>query len=189
MKMTNHLLVTAVGEDRPGIVARLTEVLVSHGANLEESRMAILGGEFAAVMLVTGDIEMNALQNEFRSLEKDGIVVTTRPTKPISSDKYSKYTACEIFLRGADHEGIVHSLSSQLKDKDINIQSVHTEVISAPVSASPLFCMNATILVPPALSIDELKKELARIGDSQSVDIDLKIRSETAADVDAKAKR
>ncbi|MBX3137861.1 hypothetical protein KF707_16670 [Candidatus Obscuribacterales bacterium] len=185
--MTNHLLVTAVGEDRPGIVARLTEVLVSHGANLEESRMAILGGEFAAVMLVTGAIDMNALQNEFRALEKDGIHVTTRTTKPIDIDKYKSYASCEIFLRGADHEGIVHSLSSQLRDKEINIQSVHTEVISAPVSASPLFCMNATILVPPSLSVEELKKELARIGDTQGVDIDLKVRSESEAD--AKAKR
>ncbi|MBZ0186776.1 MAG: hypothetical protein K8F91_11050, partial [Candidatus Obscuribacterales bacterium] len=46
--MNNQLLVTAVGEDRPGIVARVTEVLSGHGANLEASRMAILGGEFAA---------------------------------------------------------------------------------------------------------------------------------------------
>lgn len=187
--MTNHLLVTAVGEDRPGIVARLTEILVSHGANLEESRMAMLGGEFAAVMLVTGDIDMNALQNELRALERDGFHVTTKPTKPVAIEKYRNYTSCEIFLRGADHEGIVHSLSSQLKDKDINIQSVHTEVISAPVSASPLFCMNATILVPPSLSIEELRKELARIGDSQSVDIDLKIRTETASEAESKAKR
>jgi len=179
--MTNHLLVTAVGEDRPGIVARITEVLVSHGANLEESRMAMLGGEFAAIMLVTGQIEMEALQKDFQALEKDGIAVTTRATKPISPDKYKSYTSCEIFLRGADHEGIVHSLSSQLKDKDVNIQSVHTEVISAPVSASPLFCMNATILVPPAMKVEDLKKELARIGDTQGVDIDLKVRSESEA--------
>jgi glycine cleavage system transcriptional repressor len=185
--MTNHLLVTAVGEDRPGIVARITEVLVSHGANLEESRMAILGGEFAAVMLVTGNIELDALRKDLNALEKDGISVSTKSTKPINPERYKNYTSCEIFLRGADHEGIVHSLSTQLKDKDINIQSVHTEVISAPVSASPLFCMNATILVPPTMSVEGLKKELARIGDSQSVDIELKIRSES--EVDARAKR
>ncbi len=184
--MTNHLLVTAVGEDRPGIVAKLTQVLVSHGANLEESRMAILGGEFAAVMLVTGEMDANKLQHDLSALEKDGITVTTRATKPISVDKYRDYTACEIFLRGADHEGIVHSVSSQLRDKDINIQSVHTEVISAPVSGSPLFCMNATILVPPSLPVETLKSDLASIGDAQSVDIELKVRRASEAKSDAK---
>ncbi len=184
--MTNHLLVTAVGEDRPGIVAKITEVLVSHGANLEESRMAILGGEFAAVMLVTGQMDASELQKDLSALEKDGIAVTTRSTKPISAERYRDHTACEIFLRGADHEGIVHSVSSQLKDKDINIQSVHTEVISAPVSGSPLFCMNATILVPPSLPVETLKSDLARIGDAQSVDIELKVRRESEAKFDAK---
>ncbi len=179
--MTNHILVTAVGDDRPGIVARITEVLVGHGANLEESRMAILGGEFAAVMLVTAEVNADALLNDLKELEKDGISVTTKMTKPISADKYSSYIPCEIFLRGADHEGIVHSLSSQLRDRDINIQSVHTEVIGAPETGSPLFCMNATVLVPPSLPVDQLKKELQQIGDAQNVDIDLKTRKEADA--------
>ncbi|MDZ4833091.1 MAG: ACT domain-containing protein [Candidatus Melainabacteria bacterium] len=176
--MTNHILVTAVGVDRPGIVARITEVLVSHGANLEESRMAILGGEFAAVMLVTGEINADALLKDLGELEKDGISVTTKLTKPMGAEKYSAYVPCEIFLRGADHEGIVHSLSSQLRDKDVNIQSMHTEVISAPETGSPLFCMNATILLPPSIPIEEFKKELQRIGDAQNVDIELKTRKE-----------
>ncbi len=184
--MTNHILVTAVGEDRPGIVARITEVLVSHGANLEESRMAILGGEFAAVMLVTGEINADALLKDLHELEKDGITVSTKQTKPISTEKYGAYIPCEIFLRGADHEGIVHSLSTQLRDKDVNIQSMHTEVISAPETGSPLFCMNATVLVPPSIPIDEFKKELQRIGDLQNVDIELTTRKEAEAKAGAK---
>lgn len=187
--MTNHMLVTAVGEDRPGIVARITEVLVSHGANLEESRMAILGGEFAAIMLITGHIDVAGLNKDLQALEKDGISVTTRETRPVSSDKYNSYALCEIFLRGADHEGIVHSFSSQLRDKDINIQSVHTEVISAPVTAAPLFCMNATILVPPSLKVEDLRKELEKIADAQGVDIELKSRSAASLAEEAKAKR
>lgn len=186
--MTNHILVTAVGNDRPGIVARITEVLVSHGANLEESRMAILGGEFAAVMLVTAEVNADALLKDLKELEKDGISVTTKMTKPLGADKYASYIPCEIFLRGADHEGIVHSLSSQLRDRDINIQSVHTEVISAPETGSPLFCMNATILVPPQISVEDFKKELQKIGDSQNVDIELKTRKEAEAKAGAAKK-
>ncbi|MGD9679812.1 MAG: glycine cleavage system protein R [Candidatus Obscuribacterales bacterium] len=172
--MGNQLLVTAVGEDRPGIVARVTEVLAGHGANLEASRMAILGGEFAAIMLVTGASDkLEAIKKDLSVLEKDGITISTKLTKPVSPEIYKDHVRCELSLRGADHEGIVHSVSSQLRDKKINIQSVETDVVGAPITGTPLFCMNATILVPPDLPVGKLKEELDEIARSQSVDIDL----------------
>lgn len=179
--MNNQLLVTAVGEDRPGIVARVTEVLSGHGANLEASRMAILGGEFAAIMLVTGPQDkLEMISRDLKVLERDGIAISTKKTTPISPDVYKDHARCELSLRGADHEGIVHSLSSSLRDKNINIHSVETDVVEAPVTGSPLFCMNAVILVPPAIPLEKLKRELEQVACDQNVDIDLK----TGADKD-----
>ncbi|MBM3890900.1 MAG: glycine cleavage system protein R, partial [Verrucomicrobia bacterium] len=45
--MRQYLVVSAVGQDRPGIVDRISEFILDHDCNIEDSRMAILGGEFA----------------------------------------------------------------------------------------------------------------------------------------------
>jgi glycine cleavage system transcriptional repressor len=178
MNMRTQLLITSIGEDRPGIVARLTEVFVANSANLEESRMAILGGEFAAIMLVSAPAEKTpGLEKDLAKLQAEGISAISRKTEFLNPNRFQGYASYEISLSGADHEGIVHQVSSFLHDQSINIQSVDTTVVNAPVSGTPLFQMKAHIQVPPAISESQLRKKLNEIADQESVDIDLKAAS------------
>ncbi len=173
--MRSQLLITSIGEDRPGIVAHITEVFVAHGANLEESRMAILGGDFAAIMLVSIPSEkVPGLEKNLAKLQSEGISVTCRNTEAHDASKFKNYATCEILLKGADHEGIVHSVSSRLKELKINIQSVETMLVHAPVTGSPLFQLKALIQVPPSISQKELENILDKIAEQETVDIDLK---------------
>ncbi len=173
--MRTQLLVTSIGEDRPGIVARLTEVFVANSANLEESRMAILGGEFAAIMLVSvATTNVPALEKDLAKLQTEGISATARRTEILDPNRFAGYGNFEIFLKGADHEGIVHKVSSFLHDLSINIQSVETTVVAAPVTGSPLFQMSALVLVPPTIAAADLKKKLDAIADQETVDIELR---------------
>lgn len=175
MNIRTQLLVTSIGEDRPGIVARLAELFVANGANLEESRMAILGGEFAAIMLVSmSNDKVSELEKDLARLQTEGISVSTRKTEQMMSGRFQGYANYEISLKGADHEGIVHKVSSFLRDQSINIQSVETTVVNAPVTGSPLFQMRALVLVPPALSGAQLQKSLDHIANEESVDIELR---------------
>lgn len=170
--MRNQLLVIATGEDRPGIVARLSEVFVKHGANVEESRMANLGGEFAAIALITIPLEkVSGLQNELKTLADETISVTTKPTRPIDPQRFSSFTSFHITLSGADHEGIVHRVSAYLRDHAINIQSMETEVVHAPVTGMPLFQMKAYVMAPPSISLSDLQAQLRAIGNEESVEI------------------
>jgi len=170
--MKVQLLVTATGEDRPGIVARLTEVFVAHGANLEESRMALLGGEFAAIVLVSLASErLEELLPALDMLKKDGILVTTKKTSLQSPDKFKGYIPYDLSVSGADHEGIVHKVTAYLREHSINIQNMESDIINAPDTGTPLFCMRATVQVPPSVSMSELQKQLQQIGDQESVDI------------------
>lgn len=172
--MSNYFLVTATGQDKPGVVSKVTEVFLKHNYNLEESRMAVLGGEFAAIMLVSGSEDsIDKMKTSLGKLESDGIAASVKETKPYNADKFKDYTQCELSLTGADHEGIVHNLSSKLKEENINIQSAHTEVVSAPITGSVLFCMNSTIMVPPSLPVEQLRNDLDKIAQEQSVDIEL----------------
>lgn len=172
--MRNHLLVTAVGEDRPGIVAHLTEVLVRNGANLEESRMAVLGGEFAVIVLVSVESDKTqALQADLNNLSAEGISVTIKTTKPLNKERFAGHNSYVIRVTGADHEGIVHRVSSYLKDRAINIQSVETGVVNAPETGTPLFTMTAVVQVPAEISLADLKRSLDAIGNEECVDVDL----------------
>lgn len=172
--MKEHLLLTAVGEDRPGIVSHLAEVITRHGANMEDSRMTVLGGEFAAIALVTVPQEKEAeLVKSLESLSKEKIHVTTKKTKAPDSSRFKGYATYQISLEGADHEGIVHKITSYLKNHNINIQSMETELVPAPETGTPLFCMNAIISVPPSIAFKTLNDELEAIGSEEAVDVDV----------------
>ena len=80
-----------------------------------------------------------------------------------------------LHLTGADHEGIVHKVSAYLAAQGINVESMETKVTRAPMSAAPLFRMDAVIKVPLELSLDELDSSLQQIGESLGVDIDIQV--------------
>lgn len=170
--MKEQILVTAAGSDRPGIVARLTEEFVRHGANLEESRMALLGGEFAAVILVSVESSrFDDLIAGLSQLKQDGISITTKKTSPLDAARFSAYVSCDLTVKGADHEGIVHRIAAYLRDQAVNIETMDSEVISAPETGTPLFCMRALIKVPPSISFVDFEKSLMAVGDEESVEV------------------
>jgi glycine cleavage system transcriptional repressor len=170
--MKTQLLVTLFGEDKPGIVARVTELFVENGANLEESRMAILGGEFAAIMLVVADADKIAkLCQSLTKLSSEGIHTTCKQTK--ASQVSPGHEAFTVSLKGADHEGIVHTVASYLREHHINIQALETGVSNAPETGTPLFSMFATLQVPSSVALNDLKAKLKEIATKESVDIKL----------------
>jgi glycine cleavage system regulatory protein len=100
------------------------------------------------------------------------MTVAVKVTRPAASDSLAGYVQYELRLAGADHEGIVHTVSHYLAGHGINVESMETEVVPAPVSASPLFRMVAQIKVPPELPLAELNSNLEVIGEELGVDIE-----------------
>ena len=48
-----NLSVTAIGHDRPGIVAAITGALLEMDGNVDDSQMSILHGQFAVMLIVS----------------------------------------------------------------------------------------------------------------------------------------
>jgi len=171
--MKSYFVVTITCPDRPGIVERITEVLVQQAANWEESRMARLGGDFAGMVLVSVAPDKAAsLAAALRALADEQMTVVVKPTQ-LAEDASASGTLYELRLTGADHEGIVHKVSAYLASQGINVEAMETDVVPAPVTATPLFQMEAQIKVPPQLPLAELQGNLDRIGDELGVDIDV----------------
>jgi glycine cleavage system transcriptional repressor len=172
--MRSHLVVTITCPDRPGIVERVTEVLVGYAANWEESRLARLGGDFAGIVKISVPKEKaEALTQALRQLadEQWSVAVKIRPSS--AADPLAGYALYDLRLVGADHEGIVHRVASYLAGQGINVENLETEMVPAPMSASPLFQMQTQIKVPPRLPLADLKESLERIGEELGVDIEV----------------
>ena len=82
--MQKKFVLTLTGRDRIGFVDEMTGLVLQHGGNVETSRMAHLGGEFAILMLVSMPAE------QFSSLDGDldGLAVTA----PSLEDSYLQLT-------------------------------------------------------------------------------------------------
>ena len=106
-----------------------------------------------------------------RDSERMSVLVKT--TQLLAADPLAGYALYELRLVGADHEGIVHRVASYLASQGINVENLETEMVLAPMSAAPLFQMQAQIKVPPRLPLAELDANLERIGDELGVDIEV----------------
>jgi glycine cleavage system transcriptional repressor len=133
-----HLAVTAIGADRPGIIARVTAVLHEHGGNLEDSSMTILGGQFAIMLLVTADTSAEGLEAALAERTGDlGLVVSVREIGPGTSSPPATHL---LSVYGSDRPGIVAEVTRVLADAEVNVTDLTTKVIEGerPVYAMML---------------------------------------------------
>lgn len=167
-----NIVFTLSGTDRIGIVDEITRSLLELGGNIETSKMARLGGEFAVLMLVSLPADKgNALQTTVADLTSRGYKVTTTPTGEDGTPTHLGWLPYRIEVQGADHEGIVHNIAHALAQKGISIETMDTGNSRAPNSGALLFTMNALVLVPPGLDEDLWRAELENTGHEQHVDI------------------
>jgi glycine cleavage system transcriptional repressor len=173
--MRKHLVMTVTGHDRIGIVGDITRLLLKYDGNVESSRMSRLGGEFAILMLVSVPMDkFKSLRKGVRDLRNDGYEVTTRQTeRGQSASRYVGWMPYQVKINGADHEGIIHQLTHHLAERGINIETMDTGLISAPMSGTPLFTMTAVVVVPPDLSYHDWRDELEAVGDEVNVDVEV----------------
>jgi glycine cleavage system transcriptional repressor len=168
-----HLILTAIGPDRVGLVEKISEFISRHGCNIEDSKMAVFCGEFAVIILISGDGSgLVKLGRDSREIESEtGLSISIKTPLPRKSGEFSlpyKLTASCM-----DHPGIVYQISTVLRDLGINIESMETKTYSAPVSGTPLFQLDAALAVPARANINQLRERFAEIQREQNIDIDL----------------
>ncbi len=172
--MASYLIITAVGPDRPGLVDDLASYLADREVNIEGSRMAAFGGEFAVIMLASGaNDQIEALAADPSGLAASaGLQVFAKHTDPPSSRPAPPSLPFKIMAAGMDHPGIVQDLAEVLHAFAVNIESMDTKVAPAPVSGTPVFTMEAALSVPAAVKIRELRRALDELGDDLNMDVE-----------------
>jgi len=174
--MNKEIVLTLTGHDRVGIVKEITNVLVKNGGNVENSRMARLGGEFAMLALIALDEkDVPALEADFQKLRDEGFQIVLQQTEDDHSKKFAGWLPYQIEVLGADHEGIIYEIAQHLAAQGVNFEDVETTTAPAPMSGTPLFKMQATVLVPPNLPFHKWSDELEEVGDKLNVTIEVSL--------------
>ncbi|WP_394822360.1 glycine cleavage system protein R [Pendulispora albinea] len=170
--MSEELVITAVGPDRPGITSEFSGHVHRAGANLADARMINLRGRFALVALVLGDRQ--TLDNTRRVLEgaarEMGLAIEFS-----SAEKAPPRGGVPFRLRSysMDQPGIVHKLTRYLHEQGVNIEELETRLESAPFMGTPVFTMTLVMLVPNHVSVKALRHNLDELGGALNCDIDL----------------
>jgi glycine cleavage system regulatory protein len=166
------LVMTVIGRDRPGLVDLVASLVAEHGGNWLESRMSRLGGHFAGILRVEVPAEHQAaLTQALTALSAQGLSVVCHADPPGSVPRQQASVLLEFV--GQDRPGIVRQISHALACHGVNVEELHTECTSAPMSGETLFRAQARLFVPPDCNLHDLRQELEKIAADLVVDVSL----------------
>lgn len=167
---TSQLALSALGEDKPGIIDELSRCIMNRGCNITDSRMTVLGGDFAILLLIDGNWNTIAkLEDQIAALgERLGLSITTRRTARKAARKDLLPYGVDVV--SLDQPGIVHNLASFFSKRQINIQEMSTSSYAATHTGTPMFTIHLTVNIPATLQISLLRDEFMDFCDQLNLD-------------------
>src|SRR5690349_10900635 len=120
--MQRALVMTIIGEDRPGLVESVAAIVAENGGNWLESRMARLGGQFAGILRVEASPgKETALPSALKQLEGQGLIIVVQPDKALApTPAPARLSSLDII--GHDRPGIVRQISRILAEYGVNVE-------------------------------------------------------------------
>lgn len=168
--MPVSLVLTVIGDDKPGLVEMLADTIAAHEGNWLESRMAHLVGKFAGVLRIEAPSDrVQALTQALEALEGQGLRVVSEPT----GVEESGFRTVHLDVVGSDQSGIVRDIFRALAGLGVNVEDLETERTDAPMSGQALFRANAKLQLPPSVDLEVLSDRLEGVAQDLMVDLTL----------------
>lgn len=166
----NYLVISAIGADKPGIVNDLSMTVMEHNCNIEDSRMIMLGGEFAVILLVSGAWnDIAKLEDSTGLLQKKlDLTITSKHTE--SRKSRSNLVPYEIEAISIDQPGIVYQLANFFSTRNINIEELNTSSYAAAHTGTPMFAINMIVDIPVDTHIAGLRDQFMDFCDEINLD-------------------
>lgn len=167
------MVLTAVGPDRPGLVKRISEAIHAAGGNLADSRMALLAGDFALIVLFECDPAVQSkVEQDLAALEGElDLAVRVKAATPARDPR--DHEPFELEVTGVDQPGIVHKVSDVLAGLEVNVASLESSLSQAAFHGTPLFTLHAMLQVPTASDHDALFDRLDEVCQALNLTYDL----------------
>tara|TARA_Y100000994_G_scaffold207344_1_gene179836 strand:- start:887 stop:1399 length:513 start_codon:yes stop_codon:yes gene_type:complete len=166
------IIINAFGNDKPGLVFKISKIVLSLNGNIENSKMMQLESDFTIMMLVQISNEnIKKLKNKLNEIKELNISYS-HTNKKQNNINYINYS---FSISVADNEGIIYLYTELFKKKNINIESMETEINHAPISGFPIFNLKSILNIPEDLDILIIKKELKNIAQENNIEYKLVI--------------
>ena len=164
--MQQQFILAAIGGDRPGVVAEVSEAIYLAGGNIENSFMTLLGEHFSLMLHVSldGEEAYRKLEQQCEILRRNRELAVHIFSLQETDLGRSRQTAVrphyDIRVRGEDRAGIVYRTSRLLASRGINILQMSTRVETSTRDRTPQLSMRIQIEVPEEVDGDSLRHDL-----------------------------
>lgn len=169
----SHFAVSGVGRDRPGIVAAIAEGLLDLEGNVEDSRMTILRGHFALMLIVSlpDGTDRDVVESRLRPIgEQLGLdALTVSEVHELAAPGAAPSHVITVY--GADHPGIVHAVSAALAEHGANITDLQTKLAGS--GDAPLYVMLLEVELGETAA-EEIQEALAPVAADAAVEVSVR---------------
>jgi glycine cleavage system regulatory protein len=163
------LVLTFVGDDRPGLVNAVSDKIAAHGGTWLESRSARLAGKFAGILLVNApEANVDALESALRGLAPAGLHLTVE-RGAVEEARPSRLVTLDIL--GNERPGIVRDVTQALNALGVNIEEFESGLETAAFTGAEMFRARAKLSAPEMLPLEELRKAVERLAGEIMVDL------------------
>ena len=168
-------VISVIGHDRPGLVSEISSQAKSYGLNIEDSRMTVLGGEFAVLMALAGEdtalAQFNTAMEGLCRGDAEDLAFLYRPTQARETPAGLRpYVATVVAM---DHPGIVAAIAQFFTNRQINIRDLRTDTSPAAHTGTPIFNVSLVAEVPSDARVGELKRAFESFCDDEDLDGEL----------------
>lgn len=165
------LVIAVIGQDRPGLVSALSDVVAEHGGSWGASQLAELAGTFAGVVTVeVGPDAVDGLEEALRGLQ--GVLETSvRRVEQDAPAAAADGPVAQLDLVGHDQPGIVRQITGVLAAAGVSVERLDTSVVPAPQAGGDLFQARAVLRAPAGVDLDRLRSRLEDLAQELQVDV------------------
>ncbi len=168
--MHEYLVISAIGEDKPGIINGLSQVATDSQCNILDTRMTVLGGEFALIMMISGEAAHIEKAEQALPQAAEGFGLTTILKRTQLRQQANAGRPYKVSVISLDHPGIVREIASFFSDRDINIEEMETGTYAAAHTGSPMFSLELSVNIPASVTIAALKESFVSFCDERNLD-------------------
>jgi glycine cleavage system transcriptional repressor len=170
-RAVRSLAVSAIGRDRPGIVAAVTGVLLRHGVNVEDTQMTILRGHFTMMLFLAApdDLDVATLERDLSRPETGLEELSVAELEEFGPGPEATHT---VTVYGADHPGIVHAAASALAERQIDITDLNSRLMDDE-EGQALYVLMMEVALPAGASAEDLDAALDEVAAREGVEVTL----------------
>jgi glycine cleavage system transcriptional repressor len=138
--------------------------------------MAILGGHFTMMLIVSAadDADVDALRAELLETQADLSLGALTLERVSGDDGAARPEPSHVVtVYGADHPGIVHSVTATLAAAGVNILDVATRLVTEE-GRPAIYAMMMEVQVPAGLAADAMEADLRQAADRERLDLSVR---------------